>query len=274
MSCNRRTAGDLSERANQLAGMLITFENRRWSYYLPVPNKQPDNGASGRLETKLKEVTVEIEKDILPMISHDSGTIVKMINCRPHGMKGMTEFVEIISNSPINDALARITNHANTSHTSFKIFDEARASGLIATHDSPLCRMIWSLGGFCKTCPLELGSDQGSKINWRIVLESNSSVNSFLETLVEKGIKVNTVDYGDLKESGLLTLREEQAIRLAQDLGYFHFPRKTSIRELSSALSICPSTLDEILRRAEGKIVKSHIRKPNGITSKKEKNRN
>ena len=215
---------------------------------------------------------MEIEKDLFPLISDDPGSIVRVVNCRPHGRKGMIQFVEIISNSPIKNTLDRIVNHPNTSHASFKAFDESRASGIIVTHDSPLCRTLSSIGGFCKSCPLNLGSEPQSKVKWHIVLSNNSSLESFLDKLEEKGVAFETMDTGDLKENGLLTLREEQSIRLAQELGYFHFPRNTSLRKLSAMLSISPSTLDEILRRAEGKVVKAHIRKPNGVASEKNHN--
>ncbi len=217
----------------------------------------------------MREMTLEIEKDFLNLINSDSDLFVKVVSCRPHLDKGMTEFVELISNSPVQKAVDRIMAHPNTASATFKTFDESRASGIITTNDSPLCRTISSLGGFCKSCPLEMGSSQKSKVKWKVVFQNNSSLNSFLDKLGERGINPSTADAGDLKENGLLTLREERSIRLAQELGYFQFPRKTSLRKLSALLGISPSTLDEILRRAEHKIIKGHIRKPNGTDSQR-----
>ncbi|MDG6995651.1 MAG: helix-turn-helix domain-containing protein [Nitrososphaerota archaeon] len=214
-------------------------------------------------------MTVEIEKEQFPLILDDPDTILKVVSCRPHGPEGMTMFVEIISSSPVRDILDRLTGNPNIFHSSFKIFDEYRASGMITTRDSHICRLPSLEGGFCKGCPLELSSTQQTKARWRVVFADSQSSNEFLKKLAESGISAETADVGDLRENGLLTLREEQSIRLAQELGYFHFPRKTSLRKLSTMIGISPSTLDEILRRAEGKIIKGHVRNPNGNGSKK-----
>lgn len=215
-------------------------------------------------------MTVEIDKNLLlPLVSEDPSTIIKVATCRPHGSRGIVELIEVMSGAPIKDTLDKIANHPNTSASNFKIFDESRASGVVVTKYSPFCRTLFSSGGFCKSCILEYASVDKPKVKWRVVLSNNNELNDFLEKLAAKGIPVSPCGIGDLKESALLTLREEQALRLAQELGYFQFPRKTSLRKLSAMLGISASTLDEILRRAEGKIVKEHIRKPNGTDAKK-----
>ena len=216
----------------------------------------------------MKELTIEIGKESASSLPCYPGTIVKVVSCRPHDNNGMMEYIEIISKSPIGETLDKLVNDTNINHTSFHIFDEFRASGIITTANSPICRLITSCGGFCRTCQQEYGLCE-SKVKWRIVLPDGSSLNTFLQELKDKGIEVQTVDVGDLRENGLLTSREEEAVRLAEEMGYFRFPRRTSLRELSKNLNISVSTLDEILRRAEGKIVKSHVRKPNGNSTKK-----
>lgn len=180
----------------------------------------------------------------------------------------MIEYIEIISKSPIGDILDKLANDPNIAHTSFHIFGQFRASGIITTKNSPICRLISCSGGFCKSCQQENGTYE-SRVRCRIVLPDGTALNAFMQKLKEMGIKVQTAEVGDLRENGLLTSREEEAVRLAEDMGYFRFPRKTSLRELSKNMSISVSTLDEILRRAEGKIIKSHIRKPNGVSAKK-----
>jgi predicted DNA binding protein len=69
-------------------------------------------------------------------------------------------------------------------------------------------------------------------------------------------------EVGKQMGSRSLTLKQERAVGLAVEEGYFRFPRETSLKALSSELGISPSTLDEILRRAEGKIVADHVGKP------------
>lgn len=48
-----------------------------------------------------------------------------------------------------------------------------------------------------------------------------------------------------------LTTREEQIVKLALLMGYFEFPKKIRLEELSERLGISEGTLSEILMRAE-----------------------
>ncbi len=56
-----------------------------------------------------------------------------------------------------------------------------------------------------------------------------------------------------------LTDRQEEVVRMACDLGYYDIPRRTDLNELAKRLGIGKSTLDVILRRAEGKLVRCHL---------------
>lgn len=212
----------------------------------------------------MREIAIEVEKNHLQSISNDPGTIVKVVSCRPHNTNGVEVFVEIMSNLEIKNSLERIENRLDTESVSFKIFDKFRASGIIVCRSAPICKMLALTGGFCKNCPLEFGSAEQPKVKWRVVFKDTTSANDFLKKIAEEGINVDSIETGDLKENGLLTLREEQSVRLAEELGFFNFPRKTNLRKLSSILGISPSTLDEILRRAQYKIVKGHVRVRDG----------
>jgi len=57
-----------------------------------------------------------------------------------------------------------------------------------------------------------------------------------------------------------LTGRQEEIIRIALDKGYFDCPKKTSIRELSRMFGISKSTLSEVLRLGQKKIIKSYFK--------------
>lgn len=68
-----------------------------------------------------------------------------------------------------------------------------------------------------------------------------------------KDIKIYRRRYG-------ITPRQEAAIRIAYDLGYFDIPRKINLKKLSKILGMSPSTLNELLRRAEKKIIDHYLK--------------
>ncbi len=52
-----------------------------------------------------------------------------------------------------------------------------------------------------------------------------------------------------------LTMRQEEALHLAQDLGYYEYPRKISVEELAKRLKVPRTTFQAHLRKAEKKMM-------------------
>jgi predicted DNA binding protein len=57
----------------------------------------------------------------------------------------------------------------------------------------------------------------------------------------------------------VLTPTQEYVLLLAFEMGYFNYPRKVTLKELSKALNMSPSTLNEILRRAIKNLIAYYI---------------
>lgn len=56
-----------------------------------------------------------------------------------------------------------------------------------------------------------------------------------------------------------LTPRQETAVRTALDSGYYEVPRRVSLTELAETMGLSPSSLSELLRRAERSIIDDHL---------------
>ncbi len=65
--------------------------------------------------------------------------------------------------------------------------------------------------------------------------------------------EINEYDY-------MLTEKQELAIIYAYMMGYYSFPRKISLKELASKLGLSVSTLAELIRKAEAKVIEAFIR--------------
>jgi len=99
-----------------------------------------------------------------------------------------------------------------------------------------------------------------------MVFGEDDSLKTFLTKLDRMGLTAEVKDIGGLESSNSLTLEQEQSLKTASERGYFKFPRKTSLRKLAEMQGISPSTLDEVLRRAEGKVIDTHMGDINGTT--------
>ena len=215
----------------------------------------------------MKEITIEAVDEVdrwAASVLSKSNAVIKMVDCRPYGRKGMIELIEVTSHVAVKDVLRLISAEPNILYTSFTVFDKHRASGIIVTKTSPVCRAMSSMMGFCTNCAMVAAPGDGEDLatKWQVVFPGKISVKSFMAELRREGIDAKVTEVGKLTGNHSLTYEQERAIGLAEEDGYFKFPRATSLKELSDKLGISPSTLDEVLRRAEGKIVADHVGKP------------
>ncbi len=96
-------------------------------------------------------------------------------------------------------------------------------------------------------------------VEWRILAPKRSSVESLVATLTARGLEVQVLAIKSVKGSGSLTDRQERVLSLAYRLGYFEFPKKINLTELASKLGVSKSTLSEILRAGEEKILHAYF---------------
>ncbi len=63
----------------------------------------------------------------------------------------------------------------------------------------------------------------------------------------------------ELADTDLLTTRQEQILSMAFERGYFDFPKKMGLKELATETGIKTSTLAEILRRGQRKVLGEYL---------------
>jgi predicted DNA binding protein len=84
-----------------------------------------------------------------------------------------------------------------------------------------------------------------------------------LRELVEKiktlGGEVKVERISMLRTASELTVAQEQVLQLAFELGYYDIPKRTNLDRLAKRLEISKATLDVMLRRAQRKLVSSHL---------------
>ncbi len=211
-----------------------------------------------------------IREVVLETAGHDEWTSVikgsdvnvRIVGCRPYGENGMLQFVMVNSNESVRKTLRAIKSHPNVLRSEMSLNNDHRASGIIVTNYSPLCRTLAQTSGFCMGCFFTQRLPEEGK--WRIVLAGKVSLDTFVRQLQKQGIPTSVKHVERMKGNSLLTFEQESVMRLAETKGYFSIPKMMGIRELSGMLGMAPSTLDEVLRRAERKVVESYLRESNG----------
>jgi len=104
-------------------------------------------------------------------------------------------------------------------------------------------------------------SPQGTE--WTILTPNEESLSILISNLENIGSDVRLVSKHETDSGTLLTRRQESIVRKAFELGYYDFPGRINAKELSIFFKIAPSTLSEILRRSEHKLINYYLKKMN-----------
>ena len=122
---------------------------------------------------------------------------------------------------------------------------------------SRLCTRLIGEGAFCTSCRFLAGSSPGAP-PWTVVLPKGPVAREILRSFgtTTGGLApLGVVPMRPFRPSRGMTERQARALETAQGLGYYSFPRKGRLSDVSRALGVSRSTAAELLRRAEAKVV-------------------
>jgi predicted DNA binding protein len=114
------------------------------------------------------------------------------------------------------------------------------------------CGISIDFGAVCTHCMYGQGRE---KTLWSFIARSGNNARSLVSTVKERGIEVKHIAYLQLHQETSLTHRQREVLSSAISSGYFDFPRKLGLTELSRNMGVKPSTLCELLRKAERKLI-------------------
>lgn len=100
----------------------------------------------------------------------------------------------------------------------------------------------------------------GGQARWT-VLGSGESFRELTDALERRKILFEVKLKKTLEDKELLTARQEQVLAIAFERGYFDFPKKLGLIGLASLTGVKTSTLAEILRRGQKKVLGEYLSK-------------
>jgi predicted DNA binding protein len=176
----------------------------------------------------------------IPVYGDDGCTLMLEFHATPEQMIYITDFFTK------TEKFTLISNEKIGKDTYIVMFTESKSCG---------CEALSSSGCFLSTCEFTPG---GALIN--IITGPNGSLYAFMSKLEEKGFKlVIKLKRGCNQGLEDLTDRQREVVQLAYSRGYFDVPKQISLKELSDEVGVSPSSVDEILKRAEKKILSHYF---------------
>lgn len=122
----------------------------------------------------------------------------------------------------------------------------------------------------CDVCNTILGNSsflvsarhvEGYSIIYSFVAPSFDAYRKIISSLESQGIKIKILEVGSFNPtSRILTEKQQRVLWVALKMGFFEYPRKITMLELSQRLGVGLSTLSEMLRRGSRRLLEDYFK--------------
>jgi predicted DNA binding protein len=146
-----------------------------------------------------------------------------------------------------------------------KVPKELSAKGYVEGNSS-----VWLESEGCEVCNTILNHDaflvsgkslQGNLITYSFMVPTFEAYRGIISDLQKTGHQVKILKVGKFEpQIGVLTENQERIFWLALKSGFFDYPRRVDLTELSKKLGISPATLSEIIRRGTRRLLEHYFR--------------
>ena len=169
----------------------------------------------------------------------------------------VTHFVDITSEKSNADEMLRdLRKSSDVTGSDVATVGSNRVVGAVTSDDCLVCALIMDskTGYFVGPATTE----EDGQISYKLFM-SGDSMPKFLQSLHDRGITYKISEIAKITPTRALTAKQERVLKSALELGYYEYPKKISTEDLAKAVGASPSTVSEILRRAEKRIISGYF---------------
>jgi hypothetical protein len=209
----------------------------------------------------LRQIALQVRaENRLQDAAKANGTKLSVVDCKAFNKTGMSLLLELRGNDQeIRSTMAAIRRTEGVRQV-VEGENGGDAAPLLVVMDRPgICRASNDAAIVCLECALNSETQPSS---WRFIARKTSDFRQVLARLSKEGIETRIEDVAPLERKATLTGRQKEIMATAVAQGYFEFPRKISLTGLSELVGVKPSTLSEILRSAERRIMANALGVP------------
>ena len=158
--------------------------------------------------------------------------------------------------SRTEDLMTMIRNDRDVIDVDFMRTKGGHVYGSVSSKRCTVCKQVAK--SRCFLSSLVIGTE--GQPHWTI-LGGNESYKELVTGLEDSKIPYHLRLLKELQETELLTSRQEEMLSIAFESGYFEFPKKVGLKDLAVRTGVRESTLGEILRRGQRKILREYLAK-------------
>jgi predicted DNA binding protein len=203
-------------------------------------------------------ISLKIPQNWMSEIPEKHPVTIKVIERVPFSEKGVKDLVEIAGPQDVmEEVLKDIKKNPLVSKVDTTMTDKGKIIGAITTSSCEICRILTDADVFL----ISAESKGDGKVEWTLVLSEKDVLKQIFDHLKTKSVQAELVKLTKIDDKEALTDRQDKITHVAFERGYFDYPKRISLRELARMFDVSPSTLSEILRKGQRKIVLDYFRK-------------
>lgn len=184
----------------------------------------------------------------------EQGVPFRLLGCRPsdRDRPRLLRLFEVGTSGPgVRPLVRRLRSRLGSRDIGVAVLSPDRALLRVSVPLPPGCATAFELGDFCINCPFLESEHATESTQWNVLVPRIGDARRLLRAMARRGAPRPTlVRAGGLRARGGLTGRQEKALRLAYELGYFDYPRRISLGALAARLGVGRSTTLELMRKA------------------------
>lgn len=209
----------------------------------------------------LRQVSLQVKvENGLQAAATARGVKLNILDCKTFNKTGMTVLTELRGEeSAVKEAMAAIRRTPGVRQAVEGEKTDDAVPMLVVLDRPSICRASNDAAIVCLECPL---NSETQPATWRFITRRASDFRQVMAKLSQEGIEARIEDVAPLERKATLTGRQKEIVATAISQGYFEFPRKISLTKLSELVGVKPSTLSEVLRSAERRIMANALGTP------------
>ncbi len=198
---------------------------------------------------------LQIPDNWMMQLLQEHNVDIRVFGCIPYQSRGGRGLVRLSSDENLQVILNRIRSRKDVLKASFSSESDRAVVGEVVIEKCAACIALKQSDCFM----VSSRSRDGGWLEWAVAAENNSMVHDLVYLLEKNKCEVQLTRISGSSGASGLTLRQEEILQFAYSNGYYEYPRRVSLRDLSRIFDISPSTMSEILRAGQRRIFSEYF---------------
>lgn len=183
--------------------------------------------------------------------------VIKILNTKMVDQVEVRELVEIAvqREEEMAEVIESVLHNPNVKDVDISQIERGKALAAFTVEECEVCRLLAATDCFLTSS----NTTEESRLRWSLLVTRRESLQTLIRNLESLDADPKLIKLSEISDKDALTVRQEQITRMAFEKGYFDFPRRIGLKELANSFDVSTSTLSEILRKGQRRIMSRYF---------------